>query len=62
MATNGKGISGYALCTFRERPYEVSFEVKSDKLVVQVQDETTTDQWRGAFDARRKKGPCFNMF
>ncbi|XP_019855245.1 PREDICTED: coiled-coil domain-containing protein 61-like isoform X1 [Amphimedon queenslandica] len=37
---------------FRERPYEVNLEVRNDKMIVQVQDDTTTDQWRNSFDAR----------
>ena len=32
----------------------MSLEAQNDKMIVQVQDETTTDQWRGSFDARRE--------
>lgn len=44
----------FSVIVFRERSYEVSLEAQNDKMIVQVQDETTTDQWRGSFDARRE--------
>lgn len=44
----------FSVIVFRERSYEVSLESQNDKMIVQVQDETTTDQWRGSFDARRE--------
>lgn len=53
MSTATQLDSGVASWTFRDRTYEVSLDVKNEKLVVQVQDERTTDQWKGIFDSRR---------
>ena len=40
--------------SFRDKEYEVSLGLREEKLLVEVEDAVTADQWRGSFDSRRK--------
>ena len=54
MSINTHRWRASAPWSFRDKEYEVSLDLREEKLLVEVEDVETADQWRGSFDSRRK--------
>lgn len=45
----------------RDKKYAVCADVRDDLLVVQVEEVSTADRWRGQFEPKRELVPVFPL-
>ncbi len=52
----GGGVEEWSVSApwaFRDTEYTVSADVRSETLMVQVEEKLTAEQWKGQFEAKR---------